>query len=106
MNADKDFLRARGERLHLRSSLLICVHLRSTFFSALLTAEIIVSRPDFFDRSLNCHPRESGDPGQVLEQSPWIPAFAGMTRKRFAKTSSAALVAATRLRCDLCVLCG
>ena len=26
-----------------------------------------------------CHPRESEGPGQAKEQSPWIPAFAGMT---------------------------
>src|SRR5215468_769774 len=29
--------------------------------------------------SLDCHPRESGGPGQAMERLPWIPAFAGMT---------------------------
>src|SRR5215831_1737248 len=34
-----------------------------------------------FLSTLQCHPRESGGPGQSLRPASWIPAFAGMTRR-------------------------
>src|SRR5262249_2664562 len=32
-----------------------------------------------WNRKYPCRPRASGDPGQLISPSPWIPAFAGLT---------------------------
>src|SRR5882724_8966456 len=42
--------------------------------------------PVVFAFLLDCHPRESGGPGQATLQLPWIPAFAGMTFEKVYRT--------------------
>src|SRR5882724_1835231 len=42
--------------------------------------------PVVFAFLLDCHPRESGGPGQATLQVPWILAFAGMTFEKVYRT--------------------